>query len=347
MSQEDGVQVTTLGTNGLQTSRLGFGMWPIGGTKELGDYGVVDDSQAIAAIHRALDLGVTLFDTAPAYGEGRAETILGQALGPRSKDVSIVTKCAVHWDWDKSEWVTDSTRAEIVRSVEESLSRLARDTIDVLLIHVPDPAVAADEPMRAFEELKQAGKIRFAGVSNFSLAQLQEYRTRGAIDVIQVGYHLFDRRMESEMLPLAQREGIGVMIYGSLAHGLLTGTWKPDQRFDAKDWRAAGDSFGLPLFTEENLPRNVAVVDRLNALAVASGHTVAQLAIAWVLRHPAVDVALTGARQPREIEDNVGGVAWTLDDSLVAQIETIMADAAGTSPTSAEYVVNQRSAEAS
>jgi myo-inositol catabolism protein IolS len=346
MNQEDRVQVTTLGTGGLRASRLGFGMWPIGGTKELGDYGAVDDSEAVAAIHRALDLGVTLFDTAPAYGEGRAETILGSALGPRERDVAIVTKCAVHWDWNKSEWVTDSTRGEILRSVEESLSRLRREMVDVLLIHVPDPAVSADEPMRAFEELKQAGKIRYAGVSNFSLAQLQEYREHGPVDVIQVGYHLFDRRMETEMLPLAEREGIGVMIYGSLAHGLLTGAWRPDHRFDTKDWRAAGDSFGLPLFTEQNLPRNVAVVDRLKVLAAESGHSVAQLAIAWVLRHPAVDVALTGARNPQEIEDNVGGVAWQLDEALVARVEAIMADAAGTSPSAAEYVVNQRSAEA-
>jgi aryl-alcohol dehydrogenase-like predicted oxidoreductase len=344
---EDRVQVTTLGENGLRASRLGFGMWPIGGTKELGDYGVVDDREAIAAIRRALDLGVTLFDTAPAYGEGRAETILGQALGGRSKDVAIVTKCAVHWDWDTSLWVTDSTRDEIVRSAEASLSRLGRDVLDVLLIHVPDPSIAAEEPMRAFEELKQSGKIRYAGVSNFSLAQLEEYRQHGPIDAIQVGYHLFDRRMEAEMLPLAEREGIGVMIYGSLAHGLLTGAWKPDHRFDPKDWRAAGDSFGLPLFTEQNLPRNIAVVDRLKALAAETGHTVAQLAIAWVLRNSAVDIALTGARQPREIEDNVGGVDWTLDPALLGQIETIMADAAGTTTGTAEYVVNQRSTDAS
>jgi aryl-alcohol dehydrogenase-like predicted oxidoreductase len=134
------------------------------------------------------------------------------------------------------------------------------------------------------------------------------------------------------------------MTYGSLAHGLLTGTWSAHQTFAKSDWRATGDSFGLPLFTEENLPRNVAVVERLQALAARSGHTVAQLAIAWVLLNPVVDVALTGARQPREIEDNVAGVEWSLPSDVVEEIGTIMADAAGTS-IEGEYVVNQRSTE--
>ncbi len=335
------MDTTTLGRTGLRTSRLGFGMWPIGGTKELGDYGPVDDDLAVAAIQRALDLGVTLFDTAPAYGEGRAEEILARALGGRRDEVAVVTKCAVHWDWDADKWVTDSTRAEILRSADESLRRLQRDVIDVLLIHVPDPAVAPEEPMRAFEELKAAGKIRFAGVSNFTLDQLQGYRALGSVDVIQVGYHLFDRRMTQAMLPLAQEAGIGVMIYGSLAHGLLTGAWKRNHAFDAKDWRAAGDSFGLPLFTPTNLPVNIGVVDRLAAIAARSGHTVAQLAIAWVLQHPAVGVALTGARNPAEIEDNVGGVEWALDAATMAEIESVMADAAGTSPGAGGYVVNE------
>lgn len=334
----------TLGATGIVTSRLGFGMWPIGGTKERNDYGDVDDQQALAAIRRGLDLGVTLFDTAPAYGEGRAESLLGEALAGRADEAVIVTKCAVHWSWDQEKWITDSSREAIVRSAEQSLQRLRRDVIDVLLIHVPDPDISPEEPIRAFEELKAAGKIRAAGVSNFSLEQLQAYRALGPIEVIQVGYHLFDRRMERAMLPYAEEHGLGVMTYGSLAHGLLTGTWTANQTFAKSDWRAGGDSFGLPLFTEENLPKNVAVVDRLKVLAARSGHTVAQLAIAWVLLNPTVSVALTGARVPREIEDNADGVAWGLGPDVVAEIAAIMADAAGTS-IEGEYVVNQRSTD--
>jgi aryl-alcohol dehydrogenase-like predicted oxidoreductase len=340
----DDVDMATLGSSGIPTSRLGFGMWPIGGTKERNDYGEVDDQQALAAIRRALDLGVTLFDTAPAYGEGRAEVLLGEGLAGSDRQATVVTKCAVHWSWDEEKWVTDSSRDAIIRSAEQSLVRLRRDVIDVLLIHVPDPAVGPDEPMRAFEELKAAGKVRGVGVSNFSLAQLEAYRAIGPIDVIQVGYHLFDRRMEREMLPYAKQHGIGVMTYGSLAHGLLTGTWTANQTFAKSDWRAAGDSFGLPLFTEANLPRNVAVVERLKEVAARSGHTVAQLAIAWALLNPTVDVALAGARQPSEIEDNADGVAWRLGDDVVAEIEAIMKDAAGTS-VEGEYVVNQRSTD--
>lgn len=339
------MDIGRLGASGLATSRLGFGMWPIGGTKERNDYGSVDDQLALAAIRRALDLGVTLFDTAPAYGEGRAEELLREGLGDRSNEAIIVTKCAVHWDRATEKWVTDSSRDAIVRSAETSLQRLGRDVIDVLLIHVPDPEVDPAEPMRAFDDLRAAGKIRAAGVSNFTLAQLETYRALGPVDVIQVGYHLFDRRMEREMLPYAREHDLGVMTYGSLAHGLLTGTWTKDQTFSANDWRAAGDSFGLPLFTKENLPRNVEVVDRLSALAGRSGHTVAQLAISWVLTNPTVSVALTGARQPSEIEDNVAGVGWAITPDLAAEVAAIMADAAGTS-VEGEYVVNQRSTDA-
>lgn len=338
------METKDLGTSGLRTSRLGFGMWPIGGTKELNDYGSVDDQQALAAIRRALDLGVTLFDTAPAYGEGRAEGLLREGLGDRTHEAVIVTKCAVHWDRATEQWVTDSSRDAIVRSAETSLERLGRDVIDVLLIHVPDPNVTPEEPMRAFADLKAAGKIRASGVSNFSLAQLEAYRAIGPVDVVQVGYHLFDRRMEREMLPYARQHGLGVMTYGSLAHGLLTGTWTADQAFSKNDWRAAGDSFGLPLFTAANLPRNVAVVDRLKGVAARSGHTVAQLAIAWVLLNDTVSVALTGARQPSEIEDNAAGVAWELPADVITEVERIMADAAGTS-VEGEYVVNQRSTD--
>ena len=335
------METRDLGASGLRTSRLGFGMWPIGGTKELNDYGSVDDQQALGAIRRALDLGVTLFDTAPAYGDGRAEGLLREGLGTRTHEAVIVTKCAVHWDRGTEAWVTDSSRDAIVRSAEISLERLGRDVIDVLLIHVPDPVVAPDEPMRAFEDLKTAGKIRASGVSNFSLPQLEAYRAIGSLDVIQVGYHLFDRRMEREMLAYAQAHGLGVMTYGSLAHGLLTGAWTADQTFTKNDWRAAGDSFGLPLFTETNLPLNVAVVDRLKEVAARSGHSVAQLAIAWVLLNDTVSVALTGARQPSEIEDNAAGVAWSLPPDVVEEIGTIMEAAAGRS-VEGEYIVNQR-----
>jgi aryl-alcohol dehydrogenase-like predicted oxidoreductase len=338
------VDSTDLGASGVRTSRLGFGMWPIGGTKERNDYGDVDDQLALDAIRRALDLGVTLFDTAPAYGEGRAEELLREGLGDRTDEVAIVTKCAVHWDRATEKWVTDSSRDAILRSVDISLGRLGRDTIDVLLIHVPDPDIAPAIPMATMAELKADGRIRACGVSNFSLAQLEAYRAEGDVDVVQVGYHRFDRRMEREMFPYAEQHGLGVMTYGSLAHGLLTGTWTATQSFSKSDWRAAGDSFGLPLFTEANLPRNVAVVERLKALAGRSGHTVPQLAIAWVLRNPVVDVALVGARQPSEIEDNVPGAEWRLDDALMAEIEAIMADAAGTS-VEGEYVVNQRSTD--
>ena len=319
------------GKTDLKTSALGFGLWPIGGTTTHG-YGTVDDAEAIAAIRHAMQAGVTLFDTAPAYGNGRGEEILAQALGPRRKDVVIVTKCAVPWSEEKKTWVPNSSYEEITTSAEVSLKALQTDYLDLLLIHWPDPNTPFEVPMRAFADLLQAGKVRYVGVSNFSEEQIKECQKYGPLAAQQVGYNLFDRRREPEMLPFCEQQGIGVMAYGTLAHGLLTGTMTADTQFAPNDWRARGNLFGLPLLTPENLPRNLAVVDRLKAFAQGHGKTLTQLAVAWVIRKPVVSVALTGARRPAEIEENVGGTAWKLSSQDLAEIEEIMRGAAGTEP---------------
>lgn len=326
------MEYRVLGSTGLAMSEVGFGTWPIGGTKARNDYGVVDDEQAIQAIRHALGLGITVFDTAPAYGFGRGEEVLARGLGSARKDVVIVTKCAVQWDDTNQTWLRLSTYGEIVMSAEASLRRLKTDYIDVLLRHLPDPDRSPEEPMRAFEDLKRAGKVRYAGVSNFSLEQLKSYLDVGPVNAQQVSIHMFDRRMEADMLAFCHEQGVGVMAFGSLAHGLLTGTFTAETRFETKDWRSTGDSFGLPLFKEGNFQRNVAVVERLKEFARERGHTVAQLAVAWVLRRPEVSVALTGARRPEEIDDNAGGTGWTLSKPELNEIESIMLDAAGTAP---------------
>ncbi len=334
-----------LGRTGIDVSSLGFGTWPIGGTVRRGDYGAVSDDDAVAAIRQALDLGVTLFDTAPAYGDGRGEEILGQALAGRRDDAVIVTKCAVHWDHATERWITTSTREAIVASAERSLQRLRTDRLDVLLIHVPDPDRSPDGAMAAFAELQAAGTVRAVGVSNFTLEQIEAYLGHGALHVQQIGYHLFDRRIEDRMLPECERLGLGVMTYGALCHGLLSGTWTAETSFPPEDWRSKGDVFGLPLFAGDNLRRNVEVADRLKAFAAERGRTLPQLAIAWVVRNPAVAVALAGMRTPDEVTDNVQAVEWRLSDEEAAEVEAIVADAAGTTGMS-EYVVNARSTDA-
>lgn len=329
----------SLGNTGIEVSLLGFGMWPIGGTQHAGDYGSVDDDEAIAAIRRALDLGVTLFDTAPAYGNGRAESLLGQALAGRRHEAVIVTKCAVHWDYDQERWVTTSQRESILESAESSLLRIGTDHIDVLLIHVPDPAGSPEGSMAAFQELVESGKVRAVGVSNFTIEQIDEYRKFGRIQVQQSGYNLLDRRIEAMMVPYLASAQIGLMTYGSLCHGLFSGTWTHETSFPENDWRSKGDVFGLPLFRGDNLKKNVDVATRLHAFASAQGHTVAQLAIAWVARHEYVATCLAGMVSVAEVEDNVRGVEWALTASDVQEIERILADAAGTQGAD-HYVVS-------
>ncbi len=338
------MEYRTFGNTNLVTSAVGFGLWPIGGvvthgydrsaSASTGNEGSFRQ-EAIAAIRRALDLGVTLFDTAPAYGNGFGEEILAEALGSYRQQVVIVTKCGVPWNEEKQTWLPDSSYEEITRSAEDSLRALNTDYIDLLLIHWPDPATPFEVPMRALNDLLQAGKVRHVGVSNFNRDQIVECERYGSLAAQQIGYNLFDRRMEPEMLPFCQARGIGVMAYGPLAHGLLTGAFTPETRLDSKDWRARGDLFGLPLMTADNLGRNVAVVERLKRVAAEAGCAVAQLAVAWVLRHPAVTVALTGARRPGEIEENALAADWRLSESELEQIDAIMADAAGTAPDSA------------
>lgn len=317
------------GNTDLQTSVLGFGLWPIGGVQTHG-YGSVDDTEAIAAIRRAMDVGVTLFDTAPAYGNGRGEQILAEALGAHRHQAVIVSKCGVPWSEEKRTWVRNSSYEEIVSSAENSLRALQTDYIDLLLIHWPDPDTPFDVPMRAFADLLDAGKVRYVGVSNFSSEQIEECLKHGSLAAQQIGYNLFDRRMEPTMLPFCREKGIGVMAYGSLAHGLLTGAFSADTKFSESDWRARGNLFGLPLLVPGNFEKNLAVVERLKGMAQRAGKSVAQLAVAWVVQNPAITVALTGARRPAEIEENAQAVEWKLTEAEVAEIDTIMQGAAGT-----------------
>ena len=328
-----------LGLTGISASTLGFGMWPIGGTQRAGDYGFVSTDEAIGAIRRAIDLGVTLFDTAPAYGNGHAELVLGRALGSRRDDAVVVTKCAVHWDYDAETWVTTSTHDDIVRSAEESLRRIGTDRLDVLLIHVPDPNGSPEGSMAAFSELVTAGKVRAVGVSNFTIEQLEEYRQHGPVQVQQVGYNMLDRRAGSAMIPRCAELGVGVMTYGALCHGLFSGTWDEHTAFPEADWRSKGDVFGLPLFAGENLGHNIGVARRLAAFAGTRGLTLPQLAIAWVLQNAHVATALAGMRSPAEVDDNVHAVNTRLDDQDFGAVDEILAGAVGTQGA-AHYTVN-------
>ena len=310
------------GKSDLETSVIGFGGWEMG----KGQYGFVDEKEAIAAVHKAIDLGVTQFDTAAVYGWGAGEEMMGRALKGRRDRVVLVTKGGRLWDLQTNERRSDSSRAFLEKGLEESLRRLQTDYVDLFLIHWPDTTRSFQEPMEVFARWKEQGKIRYGGVSNFSVDQLKECLRYFPLVCDQVGYNIFDRRAEAQVLPFCRENGLGVMAYGSLSYGLLTGTMTSETRFAEDDWRSSGQAFSLPIFQGEDFKRNLQVVERLKALARAHGRTVAQLAVAWVLSNPALTVALTGIRRPAEIEENVKGADWKLTAEDKAAVDTAFGD---------------------
>jgi aryl-alcohol dehydrogenase-like predicted oxidoreductase len=314
------------GRTNEQVSAMGFGTWPMSGDR----YGAIEDQEASRAIQAAIDAGVNLVDTAPAYGSGHSEEVVGRAIKGRRDQILLVTKCGINRRPDQTVPGRDSSRENILREVDISLQRLDTDRIDVYLIHWPDPTVPFEEAFGAMDELVKAGKVRYVGVSNFTVEQMEACMKVRPIDVIQVGYHLFDRRMEQEIFPFCAKNDTGVMGYGSLAHGLLTGAFTASMTFDAMDWRGGGVFFGQPLLKGDNLKTNVGVVDRLKAeVADPRGVPMSQIALAWVLRNPVVSVALVGSRTPQELQNNLAGTDLELTPEEVSKIDEIMKGAAG------------------
>jgi aryl-alcohol dehydrogenase-like predicted oxidoreductase len=319
------MQPREFGHTGLEVSPITLGSWPMSGDR----YGRIEDSEAVRTIHAALDRGITSFDTAPAYGAGHAEETLGAALVGRRDRAVVTTKCGIV-PGAGGRPGRDASRASLLREIDDSLRRLRTDHVDVYLVHCPDPNTPLEETLAAMDAIQQAGKTRLVGVSNFDVALLEQCRRLRPIDVLQVGYNLFDRRMEREVFPYCRQHGIGVMAYGSLAYGLLTGGFTEDTVFEAADWRSNGVAFGQPILRGDNFRHNVGLVNRLrDEVARPKGLTVAQLALAWVVRNPAVTTAMVGARVPAEIEENVGAANVSLSDAEMAEIERIMDQAAG------------------
>ncbi|MGI6368850.1 MAG: aldo/keto reductase [Anaerolineae bacterium] len=307
------------GNTDLTTSAIGFGTWALGTTQ----YGEIDVQEASVAINQAIDAGITLIDTAEVYGPRYSEEIVGRALGKRRQEIVLVTKVGFLIDEDNVSHGRDSSRHTILTHAEGCLQRLQTDYVDLLLIHWPDHKTPFEEVIGALEELKAQGKIRHYGVSNYTVEMMQECARYGRLTANQVGYNLLDRRMEAAVLPYCQAEGIGYMAYGSLAFGLLAGAFTPETTFVDWDWRSRGVAFGLPLFEREAFLRTLRAVERLKALAAESGHSVAQLALAWVLGNPAVTVGLVGIRNPRELQENVAAADWKLSGAEREEIDRI------------------------
>ncbi|WP_181772962.1 aldo/keto reductase [Amycolatopsis pittospori] len=320
------MRTTTLGRSGLEVSRIAFGTWQLGG-----DWGSFDEDAAIAAIHHARELGVDFFDTAQAYGFGKSEAMLGKALREELKrdrdDLVISTKGGIN---PRSGRPRDSRREWLTRGIEDSLRFLDVDHIDLYQIHWPDSDAPAEETAGILQEFVDAGKIRHVGVSNYSAAQLADFDKTRPVETLQPPYHLFRRHIETDPLPYARENDIGVLVYSPLGSGLLTGSFTPETRFEKTDWRSRSSAF-----TGENFHRNLAIVDRLKDFAGDKGISVSQLAIAWTLAQPGVDVAIVGARKAANIEASLAAADIDLTAADLAEIDSLTADAvpvAGASP---------------
>ncbi len=316
------MEARRMGDSDLVCSTLGFGTWEMSTT----EYGEIDVREASNAVAAAIDHGITLFDTAEVYGPYHSEEILGKALGARRQEIILVTKVGFTFDENNKVSGRNSQSEYIKQRAEGCLKRLNTDRIDLLLIHWPDHKTPNAEVVGALEELKTAGKIRYYGVSNFTVEMMEECERAGHLAANQVGYHLYDRRMEAQVLPYCLDHKIGFMAYGTLAFGLLTGAFTADTTFVNWDWRSKGNAFGLPLFQRESFLRELKVTARLKEFASQYGKSVAQLAIAWVLGHPAVSVALVGMRNERELQENVQAVEWKLSPADRAAIDRIFGE---------------------
>ncbi|MGI8920248.1 MAG: aldo/keto reductase [Solirubrobacteraceae bacterium] len=324
------MDTVTLGMTGLEVSPIAFGTWQLGG-----DWGATDERRAIDALRRARELGINFFDTAQAYGWGASERMLARALredlDQRRDEVVIATKGGLRMTDDGL--LRDSSPEWLRQGVEDSLAAMGIERIDLYQVHWPDPDTPLQETAGALQELVDEGKIGHVGVSNFGPEEMAEFARTRPVETLQPPYHLFRRDIEADVLPYSREQDIGVLVYGPLAHGLLSGAMDENATFDDDDWRS-----GSPLFEGELLARNLEAVRQLQALAAERfDASVSQLAVAWTLSHPAVRVAIVGSRDAEHIAEAIGASEIELSGDDIGAIEGIMAGAAkvgGPSPES-------------
>jgi aryl-alcohol dehydrogenase-like predicted oxidoreductase len=311
------LRTAQLGTTGLQITRVGFGAWAIGGGGWEFGWGPQDDDQSIAAVHRALELGVNWIDTAAAYGFGRSEEVVGRALEGVTGRPYVFTKCSLVEGSDRSV-VHDLSRDSVLREAEASLKRLGIDAIDLYQVHWPIPEPQIEEGWAALAELKEQGLVRHIGVSNFAVDQLRRIQRVAPVETLQPPYSLVAREVEGEVLPFAEREGVGVIVYSPMGSGLLTGRMTRERlaAMPDDDWRKRDPRFGEP-----QLSRHLALVARLDTVARRHDTTPGAVAIAWTLRHPAVDAAIVGFRRPDQVDPLLPAADLDLTAEDLAEIE--------------------------
>jgi len=320
---------------GKTVSRIGLGTWAIGGL----DWGAVSDADAVSTLLNALDRGINLIDTAPIYGHGRAEELIGRAMrehGSRN-DFYIATKGGLDWDTGRPGVYVDSTSASLRQELEDSLRRLGTDFIDLYQVHWPDPLVPVAETATLLAEFVREGKVGALGVSNYSTRQMEEFRAVAPLASNQPPYNIFEREIDAEILPWCAKHRVTVLSYSSLCRSLLGGRLTRGMRFPDGDIRLVDPKFQEPRFSQY-----LDAVDRLGELAhTRYGKSVVELAARWVLDRPGVSVALWGAKRPDQMDALAGGVGWTLDDDAMAEIDRIVAECV-TDPVGPEYLTPRR-----
>ena len=306
-----------IGATGIQVSRIGLGTWAMGGWM----WGGADDTASIATIHRALEQGITLIDTAPAYGQGHSEEVVGRALSGKREGVVIATKVGLAWD-DQLNMRRDASRGRIIKEIEDSLRRLQTDRIDIYQVHWPDPATPMDETAEAMSSLFAAGKIRAIGVSNFSAEQMDRFRAVAPLHTMQPPYNLFERGADAEALPYAVEHKLTALTYGVLCRGLLSGRMNESTTFTGDDLRRVD-----PKFTQPRFGQYLRAVERLDRFAAERfGKHAIDLAIRWTLDRPGVGAVLWGARHPGQLDAVGGAFDFQLDRGAFDEVERILAE---------------------
>ena len=310
------MQKRLLGDSGLEVSAIALGTWAMGGAVET--WGRVDDRESIAAIHQALDLGINLVDTAPIYGLGHSEEIVGKVIQGRRSEVLVATKCGLLFPKSSDELPPRClSRGSILRECEDSLRRLRTDVIDVYQCHWPDPETHIRETMDALTTLLEQGKVRAIGLSNFSCEQMTAAREFGPVHCLQPPFSMLQLRAAEDLIPYCVEHRIGVLAYSPLSKGLLTGKFDKDSRFE-------GIRSQDPEFLGERYRRNLGIVDQLGKIAAGYDKTVTQLVINWTASFRGVTAPIVGAKRPSQVVENAGGMGWTIGEEDRARIDAIV-----------------------
>jgi len=304
----------------MEITRIGFGSWAIGGGGWRAAWGPQDDDEAVGAIRRAVELGMNWIDTAAVYGPGHSEELVARALKGVSERPYVFTKCSQVWD-ESGNISNNLKRDSVKRECEESLSRLQVEAIDLYQIHWPRPDEDIEEGWEAMAELKEEGKVRHIGVSNFDVEQMERVREIAPVEILQPPYNMLKRGIEDEILPYCQENDIGVIAYSPMRSGLLTGKMSPERvaNLPADDWRRNSSDFQEP-----RLSRNLELVSLLEEIGVEHGRSPGEVAIAWTLRHQAVTAVIVGGRRPDQVDGIIGAAELRLSEDELDRIQSFL-----------------------